>query len=279
MLVDYKIDFDEVMSPKGIKSLLREFTRKHDVNILEIQKTTLPTTLSDFNLTLRRPTSREIAKPLDSHTTYSKLADASLIFPKLEHLDMSENMINSEEAILTTIVCPNLKTTRIFGNPLVDQYSDAPPKILAILVKTLGISVECERSDTWGLSSAKLDSAISTPTRKNQLISLNLHTKNNEKYVKGELKSNSEENTKFNRCPFLPQLEMRTDYTDLSKDVHSLGKITKEADVIITALSEHLPKASKKRRYTKGCSVMNKYEISPLVELNKLPGEVKLFPT
>ncbi|VUZ43095.1 unnamed protein product, partial [Hymenolepis diminuta] len=217
MLVDYKIDFDEVMSPKGIKSLLREFTRKHDVNILEIQKTTLPTTLSDFNLTLRRPTSREIAKPLDSHTTYSKLADASLIFPKLEHLDMSENMINSEEAILTTIVCPNLKTTRIFGNPLVDQYSDAPPKILAILVKTLGISVECERSDTWGLSSAKLDSAISTPTRKNQLISLNLHTKNNEKYVKGELKSNSEENTKFNRCPFLPQLEMRTDYTDLSK--------------------------------------------------------------
>lgn len=62
-------------------------------------------------------------------------------------------------------------------------------------------------------------------------------------------------------------------------DVHSMGKITKEADVIITALSEHLPKASEKRRYTKGYSVMNKYEISPLAELNKLPGEVKLFPT
>lgn len=97
MLVDYKIDFDEVMSPKGIKALLKEFTRKHEINdytnILEIQKTTLRTTLSDFNPKLRRSTSREIAKPLDSHTTYSKLVDVSLIFPKLEHLDMSENMV------------------------------------------------------------------------------------------------------------------------------------------------------------------------------------------
>ncbi|VDO11490.1 unnamed protein product [Rodentolepis nana] len=130
---------------------------------------------------------------------------------------MSENMINCEESILTVIVCPNLKIVQIFGNPLVDQYSSAPPKILTILVKTLGMSIECERSGTWGFCSAKSDSIRPTPSRKNQLKSLNLKTKSNETNANVKLKPESAENEKFNKCPLLSQIEMQGDYNALSK--------------------------------------------------------------
>nr|CDS29167.1 hypothetical protein HmN_000854000 [Hymenolepis microstoma] len=168
---------------------------------------------------------------------------------------MSENMINNEEAILTVIVCPNLRIARIFGNPLVDRYSNAPPKILTILVKTLGISIECERSCTWGFSSTKPDSIRPTLSRKNRLKSLNLNPKSNETNENGELKSESLENENFSKCPLLSQLEMQGDYSALSKDIQQCLNEFRAMEMKVEGLNDYgsadkLPETHEIREYS-----------------------------
>ncbi len=47
------------------------------------------------------------------------------------------------------MVCPNLHNLDITGNPLVERFPRAPPKVKAILMNRLKISIDCERSDVW----------------------------------------------------------------------------------------------------------------------------------
>ena len=106
------------------------------------------------------------------------------------------------------IVCPCLKVLRIFGNPLVEKFSKAPPGIKTVLVENCGISVECERSKIWFPGKTK-----STPQRNNRLPPLKLSTEG----VEEESTSKSGDILESNECPLLPQLEMSINYTELSK--------------------------------------------------------------
>lgn len=110
------------------------------------------------------------------------------------------------------MVCPSLKTLRIFGNPLVEHYSKAPPKVRAFLIKALGMSIECERSDAWRCNISKSGFARSNQQRKDQLPPLQCDVTDNE-----DARFDGEGNLEFDGYPLQSQLDVDVNFTDLSK--------------------------------------------------------------
>ncbi|KAM7538899.1 hypothetical protein Aperf_G00000047806 [Anoplocephala perfoliata] len=158
-------------------------------------------------------------KSMKSPITCCESVEPNLIFPKLVYLDMSENVLNCEEGILTTMVCPSLKNLKIFGNPLVEHYSKAPPRVKAILIETLGVSIECERSEAWGCNIAKSGFTRSKQRRKDHLPPLKRDVKDDKTGITEDAVFGGEGNLEFDVYPLQSQLDTEIDYTDLSKDI------------------------------------------------------------
>ncbi|EUB55694.1 X-ray radiation resistance-associated protein [Echinococcus granulosus] len=123
--------------------------------------------------------------------------------------------LNFEEAIIPVVVCPNLKVLSLCGNPFIEEFPKAPPKIQTILVEQHGISVECERSKFWCSKYSRLGPTKLDRQRRDQLPPLTTAVKN----VDGEFEEKStvdvSEFPDSGEHPLFSQHELSIEYSEL----------------------------------------------------------------
>ncbi|KAL5965991.1 X-ray radiation resistance-associated protein 1 [Taenia solium] len=160
---EFEIVFDDILTHKGFERLVSAYIPKRQSLHCSRKSTLQKTSLRQIS------PHRNLFKQSTKTLTKINSSNPLLIFPKLIYLDMGENMLTVEEAIIPVVVCPNLKILSIHGNPFIEEFSKSPPKIQTILVEQHGISIECERSKFWCPKCSKFGLAKSDQQRRDQL--------------------------------------------------------------------------------------------------------------
>ncbi|XP_048838932.1 X-ray radiation resistance-associated protein 1 isoform X1 [Brienomyrus brachyistius] len=107
---------------------------------------------------LNSPETQEVKSESRQKTDYSNLKfiqqehgdsctdQLQIPFPELQHLNLADNKIADEEALLAVALFPLLSELVIHSNPLTTQRSGDPPILTSILQDHLGIQIERKKT-------------------------------------------------------------------------------------------------------------------------------------
>lgn len=222
---DFQIVFDDIVTLKDVERFITSYSPKHQLLNCSRQSTLQKTNLRKIS-PYRNPLKPYMKTPIKTNSL-----NPPLIFPKLMHLDMAENMLNFEEAIIPVVVCPNLKVLSLCGNPFIEEFPKAPPKIQTILVEQHGISVECERSKFWCSKYSRLGPTKLDRQRRDQLPPLTTAVKN----VDGEFEEKStvdvSEFPDSGEHPLFSQHELSIEYSELPIGIQKCLKEFKSLEI------------------------------------------------
>nr|CDS24440.1 X ray radiation resistance associated protein 1 [Echinococcus granulosus] len=217
--------FDDIVTLKDVERFITSYSPKHQLLNCSRQSTLQKTNLRKIS-PYRNPLKPYMKTPIKTNSL-----NPPLIFPKLMHLDMAENMLNFEEAIIPVVVCPNLKVLSLCGNPFIEEFPKAPPKIQTILVEQHGISVECERSKFWCSKYSRLGPTKLDRQRRDQLPPLTTAVKN----VDGEFEEKStvdvSEFPDSGEHPLFSQHELSIEYSELPIGIQKCLKEFKSLEI------------------------------------------------
>lgn len=113
------------------------------------------------------------------------------------------------------VVCPNLRALSIYGNPFVEEFTKAPPKIQTILVEQYGISIECERSKFWWSKCSRFGPAKSDQQKRDQLPPLTATVKKGDEEFEKESTLDDSKALDSHNYPLLSQHELSIEYNEL----------------------------------------------------------------
>ncbi|VDK43974.1 unnamed protein product [Taenia asiatica] len=217
--------FDDILTHKDVERLVSVYIPKRQSLHCSRRSTLQRTSLRQIS------PHRNLFKQSTKTLTRKNSSNPLRIFPKLIYLDMGENMLTVEEAIIPVVVCPNLKILSIHGNPFIEEFSKAPPKIQTILVEQHGISIECERSKFWRSKCSKFGLVKSDQQRRDQLPPLTATVKE----VDGEFEEQStvdvSKATDSGEYPLFSQHELSVEYKQLPAGIQKCLREFKSLDI------------------------------------------------
>ncbi|CDS36604.1 X ray radiation resistance associated protein 1 [Echinococcus multilocularis] len=217
--------FDDIVTLKDVERFITSYSPKHQPSNCSRQSTLQKTNLRQIS-PYRNPLKPSMKTPIKTNSL-----NPPLIFPKLMHLDMAENMLNFEEAIIPVVVCPNLKVLSLCGNPFIEEFPKAPPKIQTILVEQHGISVECERSKFWCSKYSRLGSTKLGCQRRDHLPPLTTVVKNVDEEFEEKSTVDVSEVPDSSEHPLFSQHELSIEYSELPIGIQKCLKEFKSLEI------------------------------------------------
>ncbi|KAL5104587.1 X-ray radiation resistance-associated protein 1 [Taenia crassiceps] len=224
---EFEVVFDDIVTHNGVERLISACIPKHQA--LHCSRKSIPHTTSLRQISPHRKLFKQPTKmPIKTASS-----NPPLIFPRLMYLDMGENMLAVEEAIIPVVACPNLRVLSIYGNPLIEEFCKAPPKLQTILVEQRGISIECERSKFWRCKCSTFGATKLDQQRRDHLPPLTAAVKSADEEFEGNSTVDVSKAHDSNVHPLFPQHELSIEFNRLPKGIQRCLREFKSMDAAL----------------------------------------------